>query len=84
MGDNSPFILTYTGDMGAKACTYVELQDIHESYQLLLKIVKARVMAEDKLENIKNEKSPVIQEPKEKLKLKNLNKTALMFKKKKK
>ena len=70
--------------MGAKACKYVELQDIHESYQLLLKIVKARVMAEEKLENIKNENKPVIKEQTEKLKAKTLNKTAMMFKKKKK
>ena len=84
MGKNNPSILTYTGDMGAKACTYVELQDIHESYQLLLKIVKARVMAEDKLESIRNENRPVIKEQKEKEKVRNLNKTALMFKKRKK
>ena len=69
--------------MGDKSCKGVELQDIHESYQLLLKIVKARVMFAEKLKDVRNKDLPTIKEEKEKTTVKNVNKAALIFKKKK-
>ena len=60
------------------------MADIHESYQLLLTIVKARVANEYQGEKNINEKVPEKEEQKEKTKLKMLTKTPLMLKKKKK
>ena len=60
------------------------MADIHESYQLLLTIVKARVATEYQGEKNINNKVPEKEEQKEKTKLKNLTKTPLMLKKKKK
>ena len=37
--------------IGGKKCQGVKLQDIHEAFQLLLKIVKARVIFSEKLED---------------------------------
>ena len=69
--------------MGEKGCPGVELTDIHEAYQLLLKIVKARIMFADKLEDIRSRDLPEIKEEKEKVKVKNVGKAALKFKRKK-
>ena len=71
-----------SGIIGEKACKGIELQDIHEAYQILLKIVKARVMFSDKLADIRTKDSPETKEEKEKEKEKNVNKAALFFKKK--
>ena len=60
------------------------MADIHESYQLLLRIVKARVATEYHGENIFKNKVSEKEEQKEKTKLKNMTKTPLMIKKKKK
>ena len=65
-------------------CGNCELQDIHEAYQLLLKIVKARIMFTEKLEDMRNRDLPEIKEEKEKVKAKNVSKAASVFKKKKK
>ena len=57
------------------------MQDIHESYQLLLKIVKARIATENDEEKVNNEN---ITEEKEEPKLKAQRKPPLSGKKKKK
>ena len=58
-------------------------QYIHEAYQLLLKIVKARIMFSEKLEDLRGSQLPEIKEEKEKTKVKNVNKAASIFRKKK-
>ena len=72
-----------SASIGEKKCKGIELQDIHEAYQLLLKIVKARIMFSEKLEDLRGSQLPEIKEEKEKTKVKNVNKAASMFRKKK-
>ena len=55
--------------LGEKKCAGIELQDIHEAYQLLLKIVKARIMFAEKLEDVRSRELPEIKEEKEKTKV---------------
>ena len=56
------------------------LQDIHEAYQLLLKIVKARNMFSEKLEKARN-KEEAKEVTKEDVKIK-VHKAASLFRKK--
>ena len=75
--------ISNSASIGEKKCKGIELQDIHEAYQLLLKIVKARIMFSEKLEDLRGSQLPEIKEEKEKTKVKNVSKAASMFRKKK-
>ena len=74
------------GTFGEKGCPGVEMQDIHEAYQLLLKIVKARIMFSEKLDSVRNKDRDLadIKEERENTRALNVNKAAKIFKSRKK
>ena len=69
-----------------KHCKGVKLQDIHEAFQILLKIVKAKVKFSERLEDVRSKDSLEKKKEKEKAKAKgkNVDRAASMFRKKKK
>ena len=72
--------------IGGKHCKGVKLQDIHKAFQILLKIVKARVKFSEKLEDVRSKDLLNKKKEKEKTKAKgkNVYRAASIFRKKKK
>ena len=56
--------------IGGKHCKGVKLQDIHEAFQILLKIGKARVKFSEKLEDVRSKDSAEKKQEKTKAKTK--------------